>query len=169
MIRPEIEPLTTKRLLLEPLTVDHAAQMVGVLTDASLYEFTGGQAPSLEALQQRYAAQIVGHSDDNTQGWLNWIVRPLGGPPSGFIQATLAQSGAGLSCELAWVISPAYQGQGIASEGAGAVMHWLQSVGVSSFVANIHPDHLASGSVARKLGLGPTQIMNDGELRWVSL
>ena len=49
------EPVTTERLRLEPLSVDHAAPMVAVLADPSLYEFTGGSAPGLTELPDRYA------------------------------------------------------------------------------------------------------------------
>lgn len=57
---PTAETLTPVRLLLEPLSVAHASSMVNVLADPSLYEFTGGEAPSLRELENRYAAQVVG-------------------------------------------------------------------------------------------------------------
>jgi len=57
---PQTEPVCSERLLLEPLAVDHAAGMVDVLADPSLYEYTGGEAPSLDLLDGRYAAQTVG-------------------------------------------------------------------------------------------------------------
>ena len=45
---------------LTPLTVDHAVAMVDVLSDPSLYEFTGGTPPTLEELTDRYARQASG-------------------------------------------------------------------------------------------------------------
>ena len=44
-----VEPLTSERLRLEPLTVDHAPAMVAVLADPSIYEFTGGSPPTLSS------------------------------------------------------------------------------------------------------------------------
>jgi len=39
---------------------------------------------------------------------------------------------------------------------------------VSSFVAYVHPEHHASMGVARKQGLHPTPVVEDGEIRWES-
>lgn len=52
--------------------------MAAVLADPSLYEYTGGEAPSGEQLRRRYSAQAVRQSEDGSQGWFNWILRQLG-------------------------------------------------------------------------------------------
>ncbi len=62
--------------------------MVAVLSDPSLYEFTGGTPPTLEELTARYARQAVGHSPDGTEQWLNWVVL-LDSAPVGYVQATV--------------------------------------------------------------------------------
>ena len=68
--------------------------MVGVLADARLYEFTGGEPPGLDDLHLRYERQAVGHSPDGTETWLNWIVRLRpGGEAIGFVQATVTGQG----------------------------------------------------------------------------
>lgn len=163
------ELIVTERLSLEPLRVEHADSMVAVLAGASLYEFTGGVAPTLDRLRSRYAAQSVGHSADGSQGWLNWVVRLAAtDDPLGFVQATVTLDGSVLVADLAWVASPAWQGRGIATEAARAMIDWLRSKGVSHFVAHIHPDHQASMGVARKLGLSPSLAEKDGEVRWES-
>ena len=149
--------------------MEHALGMVGVLADASLYEYTGGEASSLEQLQRRYAAQAVGHSEDGSQGWFNWIVKPKDSDaPIGFVQATVEQIGPELVADIAWVVSPIHQGQGMASEATKAMTSWLRSKGVSSFVAYVHPEHYASMGVARNQGLHPTPMMEAGEIRWES-
>ncbi|MDJ0314941.1 GNAT family N-acetyltransferase [Arthrobacter sp. H35-D1] len=166
---PRGETIVSARLRLEPLSVEHAADMVKVLADTSLYEYTGGEAPSLEELQRRYARQAAGHSDDGLQAWFNWIVVPRDADaPIGFVQATLEPSGPDLAATIAWVISPNQQGQGMASEAAQAMIIWLRSRGVHSFVAHVHPEHFASMGVARKQGLHPTGVIEDGEVRWES-
>ncbi len=135
---PHAELIVTERLSLEPLRMEHADSMVAVLAGASLYEFTGGVAPTLDRLRSRFAAQSVGHSADGSQGWLNWVVRLAAtDDPLGFVQATVT-------------------------------LDWLRSKGVSHFVAHIHPDHQASMGVARKLGLSPSLAEKDGEVRWES-
>lgn len=143
--------------------------MVGVLGDPSLYAFTGGEAPTLEQLQRRYAAQAVGRSADGSKGWFNWIVkRGDSNAPIGFVQATVAQDGPELVADIAWVMSPIHQGHGMATEAAKAMTTWLRSKGVGDFRAYVHPEHLASMGVARNLDLHPTTAVEDGEIRWES-
>lgn len=141
--------------------------MVHVLADPSLYEFIGGQPPTLEQLRQRYRAQTVGHSDDNAQWWLNWVVTLRGSRQAiGYVQATVEHRADALEANLAWVISPAEQGCGIAAEATAAMIGWLTATGVHRYVAYIHPEHAASAAVARRQGLHPTEVIEDGEIRW---
>jgi uncharacterized protein len=155
-------PLTSERLRLEPLTVAHAPAMVAVLADPSLYEFTGGSPPTLSELSARYARQSAGHSSDGFERWLNWVV-VLDEQPIGYVQATVV----GSEAEIAWVVSPAHQGRGLATEAATAMVDWLASAGVTRLVAHIHPDHEASARVGERLGLRRTDVVEDGEVRWV--
>ena len=166
---PASEPIISARLLLEPLSVEHAPSMVEVLAEPSLYDYTGGNAPSLELLADRYAAQTVGHSDDGSQWWLNWVViQRDAGKPVGFVQATVEYDSGRLVADIAWLISPRWQGQGIASEATRAMAAWLRLNGVNHFTARIHPDHEASMRVARNQVLYATSSKKDGETRWES-
>jgi hypothetical protein len=64
--------------------------MVAVLGDPALYEFTGGEPPTLDELRERYERQAVGRSPDRSEEWLNWIVRITDdGHAIGFVQATI--------------------------------------------------------------------------------
>jgi RimJ/RimL family protein N-acetyltransferase len=146
----------TARLTLEPLRVEHAAEMVTVLADSRICEFIGGAPPTEEELRAAYARR-VGHP-----GWFNWVVRS-DGVAVGIVQATVT----GPVAELAWVIAPAHQGRGLATEAARAVQYHLRADGIAEFRAHIHPDHAASAAVARRLGLHPTDVVQDGEVRWV--
>lgn len=169
IVRYQDETITSELLRLEPLSVEHASAMVEVLADASLYVYTGGEAPTLEQLQRRYEIQAVGHSGDSLQEWFNWILKLQDSDtPIGFVQATVESNGSELVACIAWVISPNFQGQGMASEATKAMCDWLRSRGVDNFVAYIHPEHLASMGVALKQGLHPTAVEEDGEVRWES-
>lgn len=119
MTWPAIESLKAGRVRLEPLTVDLAVPMVDVLANPAIYRFIGGRPPTLSELQRRYAAQVVGHSEDQTQWWSNWIIM-LGDHPCaiGYVQATVEQSAATLEASIAWVMSPDFQGRGLATEAA---------------------------------------------------
>jgi RimJ/RimL family protein N-acetyltransferase len=166
---PAAELLLTPRLRLEPLRVEHAAEMVAVLADPALYLHTGGAAPSIAELTARYRRQVVGTSPDGGDGWLNWVLRrDPAEPPVGTVQATVRGDGPERRAELAWVIARAHQGQGLATEAASAVMRWLQGHGVRSFEAHIRPGHRASGGVARHLGMEATSGGRGGETRWAT-
>lgn len=143
--------------------------MADVLADVSLYRFIGGRPPTLAELQRRYAAQVVGHSPDEGQWWLNWIVVLQSRASAvGYVQATVEHRDVDLEADIAWVIAPDFQGMGVATEAAAAMIDWLAERGVRQFVAHIHPAHAASQAVARKVGLRPTQLVDDGEVRWQS-
>ncbi|HUA06757.1 MAG TPA: GNAT family N-acetyltransferase [Solirubrobacteraceae bacterium] len=161
---PAAEPIQTARLTLEPLRVDHAGEMREVLGDPALYEYTGGKPPSLDELRTRFAMQAVGRSPDGRRGWLNWIARERDtGAAIGTVQATLDSDA---EAEIAWIIGAPYQRRGFATEAAGAMVGWLQTQGVATITAHIHPDHLASMGVARRLGLTATDVVVGGETRW---
>lgn len=166
---PRSEPIETARLTLEPLRIEHAEEMSAVLADRRLYEYIGGESPAVGELRARYEKQVVGHSPDGAQGWLNWVVRDRETAVAvGTVQATLSRTPGHVSAELAWTIAVAHQRRGYATEAAEGVLTWLRVRGVDRFTANIHPEHEASMTVARRLGLSATDVMNDGETRWVS-
>jgi len=158
--------LQTERLVLAPLRVEDADVMVGVLADERMYEFTGGRPPTLDELTDRYRRLVVGRSADGTESWFNWIVRLTDGTgPVGVVQATVATDGT--TADVAWEIGVEWQGRGMASEAATAVVGWLASHRVGDVRALVHPDHVASARVAQRAGLSPTAAMEDGEVVWV--
>jgi RimJ/RimL family protein N-acetyltransferase len=164
-MRPPAAIIVTERLRLSPLAVEDADEMVSVLGDERMYEFTGGCPPSLDELRARYRRLIVGYSADGTQRWLNWVVRLTAEDVAvGAMQATLTTEQS--SADVAWEIGVPWQGRGIASEAASAVVQWLLDEGVGTITAHIHPEHHASGRVAASAGLAPTSAVVDGETMW---
>lgn len=160
--------ITTERLVLKPLRVEDAAEMVAVLADDAIYEFIGGKPPSLEELRIRYSRLVAG-PEDLSEVWLNWIVRLRPSEDAiGTVQAGLRSSPQPIEADIAWVIGVPFQERGLASEAASALVNWLRSAGVATIRAAIHPDHLASTAVARKVGLRPTSDTRDGEILWES-
>ncbi len=130
-----------------------------------MYEFTGGTPPTLEQLQTRYRYLAAGRSDDGSELWCNWIVRAKAdGAAVGVVQATVAADGS--SADVAWEVGTAWQGRGIASEAAGAIVAWLVGEGVAHIRACIHPEHYASATVAQRVGLVATAETVDGEVVW---
>lgn len=156
-----VPEIVTERLVLEPLETVHAIEMVDVLGDVSLYEFTGGVPPDLNSLTVRYEQQMAGSPVKDEQ-WFNWIIR-VGSVAVGYVQATVNSPKA----DIAWVVGVSWQGRGIASEAAIAMASWLRAEGVSTVTAHIHPSHGASQSVAHAVGLAKTgEIDSDGEEIW---
>jgi RimJ/RimL family protein N-acetyltransferase len=129
---------------------------------------TGGEQPSLDILQARYARQVAGRSPDGAHGWLNWIGRARRSRDVlGAVRASVAVQDGQLQAELAWIIGVAHQRQGYGAEAAGAMLEWFGRHGVVVLVAHIHPGHSPSIGVARRLGLTETGTVMDGETRWV--
>jgi RimJ/RimL family protein N-acetyltransferase len=160
------EPVTTGRLTLVPLRAEHASEMAVVLAGPDLYTFTGGSPPTGLELRARYERWIAG-SLDPAVSWCNWVIE-LRSPPclAGTVQATISAGGGQPVAEVAWVVGRAWQGRGIATEAARALIAWLQGQSVHTVIAHIHPGHQASAAVAAAAGLTPTGEWKDGEIRW---
>lgn len=139
--------------------------MVEVLADERMYEFTGGEPPTLDRLRQRYRAMARGRSPSGDEWWLNWIVR-WPADPVGVVQATVTADRS--RADVAWEVGVPWQGQGIAGEAAQAMVDWLFHAGVSNVRACVHPEHAASAAIAARIGLAPSEERIDGEVVWVS-
>jgi RimJ/RimL family protein N-acetyltransferase len=151
--------------MLTPLVAADADAMVDVLGDQRMHDFTGGRPLTLDELRSRYKRLAVGHSPDSTELWFNWIVRlDVDGKPVGAMQATVAANDS--RADVAWEIGVPWQGRGVASEAATAIVNWLIDHDVFLIRAFVHPDHVASARVAARAGLEPTSEIVDGEVLW---
>lgn len=167
MMLPTATTLNASRLVLEPLSIAHADEMVDVLGREELYAFTGGEPPTIEALRARYAQQATGRSPAGDTGWLNWIIRTkTSGSVVGYVQATLTREGETLTADMAWLIKPSAQRGGAATEASAAVLAWLRTQHVHVVRALIHPDHHASARVAQRLGFTITAETIGSEKVW---
>jgi RimJ/RimL family protein N-acetyltransferase len=170
---PAAEPITTDRLTLEPLKVEHAEEMTAVLAGPALYTFIGGGPPTLPELQWRYRQMVAGPPGDRQVGWLNWVIRRRQDDRlTGTVQATICPEPGGgdhplLLATVAWMVGTSWQGHGIATEAAQALIGWLRARKVTAIMATIHPGNAASAAVARRAGLVPTEDLIDDEIVWV--
>ncbi|MFF3327051.1 GNAT family N-acetyltransferase [Streptomyces sp. NPDC002889] len=164
MINPPV--LGTERLELLPLLVEHADEMAAALSDPALHTFVGGSPGTPRELRARYQRMVAGSPDPGVS-WCNWAVRLREESRLvGTVQATVVPSSGRLEAEIAWVVGTPWQGRGIATEAALALVAWLEQHPVHTLVAHIHPDHRASASIASACGLVPTGRWHDGEVRW---
>ncbi|WP_238015927.1 GNAT family N-acetyltransferase [Dactylosporangium sp. AC04546] len=160
------QTITTRRLDLLPLLVEHAQEMAAVLSDPALHTFTGGAPDTPQALRSRYQRMTAG-SPDPAVSWLNWVIRLRDDAClAGTVQATIGPSGHGPVAEIAWVVGTPWQGRGIATEAAQGLVDWLGRQPIPTVIAHIHPDHRASAAVAAAAGLAPTGEWHEGEVRW---
>jgi RimJ/RimL family protein N-acetyltransferase len=158
--------IVTARLDLEPLRAEQAEEMATVMSDPALYEFTGGSPPAARELRSRYERWAAG-SPDPAVTWCNWVIRLRQEDClTGTVQATITHSGQAGQAEIAWVVGTPWQGRGIATEAARALVGWLAGQGPRVVIAHIHPDHRASAAVAAAAGLSPTAERRDGEVLW---
>jgi RimJ/RimL family protein N-acetyltransferase len=158
--------LDSDRLVLEPLSVSAAREMVEVLAAPTLYEHTGGTPPDLQTLRKRYALQVAGWSADRSQRWFNWVVRErASGVAVGYVQASLMVA-AGVA-DVAWVIGADHQQRGYATEAATAMLGWLRThEHVARITAHIAPMNHLSQAVARHLGFVATAMADGDEIVW---
>lgn len=166
------QDIATKRLDLLPLRVEHAEEMAAVLSDPALHTFIGGTPDTPHALRLRYRRMTAG-SPDPAVSWLNWVIRLRDEARLvGTVQATVSLSGHGHDhgrgpvAEIAWVVGAPWQGRGIATEAAVALVDWLGLRSVRTVIAHVHPGHQASAAVATAAGLTPTDVWHEGEIRW---
>ncbi|MFC9133348.1 GNAT family N-acetyltransferase [Streptomyces sp. NPDC057099] len=158
--------ISTGRLDLVPLQVEHAEEMAAVLSDPALYAFIGGTPHTPQALRSRYQRLTAG-SPDPAVTWLNWVIRLRDEAClTGTVQATISSSGDGPLAEIAWMMGTPWQGRGIATEAARELVGWLSRLPVRTVIAHIHPEHQASAAVAAAAGLTPTDEWHEGEIRW---
>jgi RimJ/RimL family protein N-acetyltransferase len=161
----EAEPIGTSRLILLPLRPGHAGEMAGVLADPALHEFIGGAPLTPQELRARYERLAAG-SPDPAVSWCNWVIRLRDpGCLAGTVQATIAGD-ASPAAEVGWVVGTRWQGQGIATEAAQALVGWLAQRQIRVVIAHIHPGHVPSAAVAASAGLRPTDHWHEGERRW---
>ena len=139
--------------------------MVTVLADSSLYEFTGGEPPTMNELVNRYQQQTAGPATSG-EHWCNWIICVGSrGRAVGFVQATIV----GDVAALAWVVGVDHQGCGFATEAVSGVCGWLAENDVRRIEAHIHRGHEASQAVAQRIGMIRTgECDDDGEEIWAA-
>ncbi|MEZ0064437.1 RimJ/RimL family protein N-acetyltransferase [Streptacidiphilus sp. MAP12-20] len=164
---PQPEIVSAARIDLLPLEVGHADKMAAVLGDPALHEFIGGEPATPADLRARYERLVAGSPDPDVVWW-NWVIRLREeGRLVGTVQATVTASPSGAVGEIAWVVGTSWQGRGIATESARALVDWLGRSQIPTVIAHVHPDHHASAAVARAAGLAPTGRWHDGERQWL--
>jgi ribosomal-protein-alanine N-acetyltransferase len=137
-------------LTLEPQVAAHAAEMFVVLSDPAIYEYENQPPPSLEWLRSRFIKLETRRSTDGREQWLNWVIRLPTSELIGYVQATVKAHG---SASIAYELSSAYWGRGLASQAVKAMISELvQSYQVRSLSAVFKRENLRSRRLLERLG-----------------
>jgi protein-L-isoaspartate(D-aspartate) O-methyltransferase len=157
------ERLLTPRLELVPVVADDAEELTDVFGDQRLYAFLASHPTTTKDLRAQFARLAAARAVDKAgTAQRNWTVRRRSDSRAvGMLQAAFSDEGR--AAEIAWAVGVPWQGQGIASEAARAVVGWLERHKVSIITAHIHPDHHSSAKVATRAGLRSTGEYRDHE------
>jgi RimJ/RimL family protein N-acetyltransferase len=154
--------IVTERLVLSRIARSDVDELVVMLSKPELYEHIGDAPGSVEEAQAKAERWLRGSADPEVR-WINHVAR-YDGKLVGLAQATVRAGG---SCEIAYLVDPSAQRQGFGTEMMRAFCAELRATMDSvELVAHVLPGHVASESVARAVGLTPTEERVDGERVW---
>jgi RimJ/RimL family protein N-acetyltransferase len=143
----------TKRLVLEPLSKQHAAKLFDGLSSPKLYEYVPQDPPgSLQELEGRYEKLEGRISPDCKSLLLNWACRLIASDVYiGLVEITLDVGN--VDALMAYFIFVDHQRQGYAGEACEVVLdHIFKDYEAASSSAAIEDSNAASIALIQKLG-----------------
>lgn len=144
---------------MEERRIEHAAELYKVLRDPGLYLFLDEVPPqSVGELAKKLARSELRRSPDGNEHWLNWVVRAECGAMAGYVQATVEEN---KETNVAYVFSPKFQGQGIASAAVRQMLEILVSqYQASMFFIVAEAANMPSLQLAQRLGFtqAPSEV-----------
>lgn len=153
----------TERLVLKPYSEADAKPIAALLTDPEITKTF--MVPEFETAAQAeaLARKLIAFSRIEDTVHLEYGVY-LEGRLIGFINDCGAEHG---EIEIGYVIAPAYQGKGYASEAVGAVIGELREMGFRKVTAGYFEENAASRRVMEKCGMKPNGHSDEEEYRGV--
>jgi RimJ/RimL family protein N-acetyltransferase len=114
----------TRRLRIEALRHEHAAQLFPSLADPRIYAYIPDDPPrSVAGLTHRYSLLERGAPAGSGEIWLNWAIRLRISPIYiGTLQATVYRR---RTANIAYVLAPPYWGRGYATEACQWLLVYL--------------------------------------------
>lgn len=146
-----IPTLRTRRLRLRPFEEADSERLHRILGEEGILRyFPNPEPPPLERVERLVAHQLE-HWEEHRLGW--WAVEPIEDPELiGWVGLQfLPETG---ETEVAYLLSKAYWGQGLATEGARASLQFgFEKLGLETIIALVHPENWASIRVIEKLAM----------------
>jgi ribosomal-protein-alanine N-acetyltransferase len=146
-----IPVLETARLLLRPFTQADVDPLHAILSDREVIRYLPDTTPPSRERVVDFVDRQIAHWHDRGFGW--WGVEYQGRPQL-LGWAGLAYLPATGEVEVAYLLTKAAWGQGIATEAARAcVAYGFERIGLRQIIALVHPENAASRRVILKLGM----------------
>jgi RimJ/RimL family protein N-acetyltransferase len=124
--------------------------MFAVLSDPAIYGFENIPPPSEEWLVNRFKKLESRQSPDGKQLWLNWVVRLSNKELTGFVQATVLDSGL---CYVAYEFSSKHWRKGLGRSAVTAMLRELASnYQVTTALAVLKTNNFRSYALLLNLG-----------------
>ena len=145
--------IRTERVVLEPQTAAHAEEMLEVLSDPAIYEYENEPPRSLEWLSERFTKLETRRSADDTEQWLNWVIRIPTSELIGYVQATVHPDG---RAAIAYELASGFWGRGLAQAAVQAMIPALkEDYGVRRLSAVFKRRNHRSQRLLERLGFSP--------------
>ena len=157
-----ITPQNTSRLTIRRFRPADADDLYDYLSDPQIYRFEPGEPLDREQASRR-AADMAASPDF-------WAVELRSmGKVIGQLYLKLIEPTEHLTCELGYILSPAYQRQGYGSEAAAALVRQaLTTCGMHRVVACCNPENTASWKLLEKIGFRREGLLRQNIFFWRS-
>ena len=143
-------------LTLEPQVAAHAEEMFVVFSDPAIYEFENAPPVSVEWLRERFTKLETRQSPDDTQQWLNWVIRLPASELIGYVQATVH---ADRRAAIAYELCSRFWGRGLARLAVQAMIDELAATyGVRALSAVLRRENVRSLRFLERLGFAPSSL-----------
>lgn len=144
--------IITKRLILEPIIIGHAKEMLALLNSPELHVFIPSDPFKLEQLERRYKIWTNRISPEKDEIWLNWAAREKeSGDVIGHFQAGVREDE---DSYIAYIVGVDHQRQGYALEALTDILSLLRNkMKLNKVKAWIDTRNSASIELVKKLGM----------------
>lgn len=154
--------IETSRLVLEPITTDHAEKMHGLLEDEKLYTYIPQNPTSIESLKTTYLLWQYRKPLKGTEIWLNWAARIknsntyIGHFQSGWDQKN--------GFYVAYLVGSDFQRQGFARESLNSILNFLKhKMNADTIRAWVDTRNLASIQLLKSLHFNEVGIIKNAD------
>lgn len=143
--------LVTERLVLREMTMDDAAEIFFLRSDAEVIKYVD-RAPAQSIDEAKSFIQMVDENRKDNTG-ISWAITLKGDNKMLGNVALWRLDKANYRAEIGYVLHPEHQGKGIMLEATQAILHYgFYDLQLHSVEANINPGNMASQRLLERTG-----------------